>query len=160
MKIDFGTAAVGSIATLAFVVPIIMIYLNSKKREKKAFRTLKNLAEKHNGKLNQLDSCADIFIGIDTENKMLFALNLEESPENATIIELSEYKSCQAIETRNEYVLNNEKQTLISKLDLHFVAKNNGRDTKFVLFDLEKKSQLFGELQLAERICKSVNTLM
>lgn len=159
MEIDFSTAAIGFAAILAFVLPIAFIYSSTQKTKKQAFRLLESLASANNCALLQKEHFASFCMGIDNEKKMFFFVDTEiKSEQSSIVIKLENFNRCvidkETIEVKSETTTTIE----ITKLMLRFRGKEGHTDQQVVLYDGEKKAQVFGELQLAERWKKIIDT--
>ena len=160
MKMDLSTLFIGLISTLTFVLPFTLIYLNSKKRNAKAFYQLNKLAEQHNCQMQEKEIFAGLSFGIDTQKKVLFFVDSNENREQSKVLELENFAKCQINRVVKEFIVNNEKQSIITKIELLFTGKAGTKDEHIEIFDYEKKSQIFGELQLADRWNLRINYTM
>jgi hypothetical protein len=160
MKMDLSTIAIGVISTLAFVLPFTLMYINTKKRNTKAFEHLNKLAEQQNCVIHEKEVFAGLSLGIDKNKKALFFVNSNENQGMTKSIELSNFSKCLINRVNKEFVMNNEKQNIITNIDLIFIGKVGFNDEKIEIFDHEKKSQLFGELQLADRWHSKINAIV
>lgn len=160
MEMDLSTALIGIISVLAFAIPIAVIYINNKKREMKSFQKLHDLAARRNCAIQDKEIFVGMSIGLDKNNTALLFINSNENQEVSQFINLNNFSKCHVNRSVQEFNVNNDKQSQITKIELHFLGKTGVKDEKIEIFDYEKKSQLFGELQFAERWCSRINSIL
>jgi hypothetical protein len=161
MKTDWGTAIVGLVATLAFVAPFVTMYRKRVKKEKRMYNKLKTNAIQQNCSLSAHEFCGDFVIGIDESKEKVFFFKLIKDVEINQFVNLLEIQKCELI--KKERDLKNPSSSMYStqKVSLYFYSKDKKNpDTEFELFHEETNLQLSGELQLGEKWCSTINTLL
>lgn len=158
MKIDWGTAIVGLVATLAFVAPFVTMYRKRVKKEKRMYNNLKTNAIQQNSSLSAHEFCSDFVIGIDENKEKVFFFKLKKEEEINQFVDLSEIQKCELIKKGRD--LKNPSSSMYStqKVSLYFYSKDKKNpNTEFELFHEETNLQLSGELQLGEKWCNKIN---
>jgi hypothetical protein len=156
---DTGVIIISVIMLGAFVVPIILMQINRKKKEKKLQNSLKEFAKKHNCQISQLENCRDFVVGVDTQKKQFFYYKPanEKGKEVAKSIDLSGVQSCRVVNYSRSV---NNNGTVIDKLQLGFSPKVKTKPEILLdFYDAEKNMQMDGELLLLEKWTGILNKL-
>jgi hypothetical protein len=154
---DLGSAIIGAILIAIFVVPVILINKNSKKRDNKALQSLINIATEHNCIISKHEICSDFVIGIDEIKNFVFFFKQKNENAISQFVDLSEIRISQALKSTRAVKSKNENVTIIEKVKLSFIPKNKAKtEIKFDLYD-EDNVQPNGELQLVDKWSKLIN---
>ena len=65
MKTDIGIDIIGAIFSIIAILPIVMLIVNKKKREKKVLQSLSKIAAQNNCQIDQSETLGNFAIGID-----------------------------------------------------------------------------------------------
>lgn len=157
MELDLGTALIGLILTLAFVVPVIILFFSRSKRENKMLAILNETAAQHNCKINHYEFRGDFVLGIDGNRNFVFFLKQKKQESISQYVDLSQIQKCEVINKSKELKSDKTSIKFIERLELCFTPKNqNLKETKFELYDAELNTQLNGELQFADQWSKRI----
>ncbi|NUM50744.1 MAG: hypothetical protein HUU48_06470 [Flavobacteriales bacterium] len=154
---DTGIIIVGIILIVLSILPFVLAQRNRRKRERKLFQSLSNIATKQNCKITQYECSDDYIIGIDeTSNFLLFFKQIKDT-EFSQFLNLSEIQSCKTINISRT----NGSIKKIDRLELHFLSKTKKNpDTILELYSSDNRMQLGDDLLLVERWEKKINELL
>lgn len=155
---DWLTAIVGLISMLLFVVPFVIMYYNSKKKENNMLLRLKENAQQNECKISQHEFCGNFVLGIDEGRNFVFFFKKKKEEAISQFIDLAEIKSCHVVlKTRNS---DNDKgnHSIIERVELSFSPKNISKgEVRFELYDEEINMRLNGELQFVDKWANQIN---
>ncbi len=160
MEIDNGTAITGVITSMAFLLPIILLSFNNKKKKNKGFNKLKTFAKKENLTIHEQENCGSLFLGIDNMNRTLLVYDTTHEGDVINQAKLEDCVSCTVVKTYVEKSKENTGTAVISNIELVFENSKKQIFASIELFKLERHHQLFGELQLAEQWAAKINKLL
>ena len=156
MKTDIGIDIIGAIFSIIAILPIVMLIVNKKKREKKVLQSLSKIAAQNNCQIDQSETLGNFAIGIDKSKN--FAFFYKQDQEITQSVNLNEIQNCKVIKTIRTFKNKDGNQKEIEKLELSFIpiGKNNPEIT-FEFFNINVNSQLYGELQSIEKWSRLIN---
>ncbi len=158
---DLGTLEIAFVLVAICVVPFILMGRNKKKRDKELLQLLFDSAAKENCKITASEHLNDIAIGLDEANNKLFFFKKIEKNEIAQHVNLLEMKSCGILNSNRPMDTKKNKDIIIEKIGLSFTPlEKNKVHTVFEFFNSEETMLLSGELQLAQKWMKIVNTIL
>lgn len=156
---DTGTAIIAVIITMVGIIPLVLIGRSNKKREKKYFQIITNLAEENNYRITQYNIGSNFVIGIDTNANILFFCRTKKGIETTQIVSLTNVTGSRVINTTRMEYYNESKQSITDKLELAFDQKDSKNSV--ILFEFyniyDEGSSLNGELQLIDYWCRMIN---
>ncbi len=161
MKIDLGTAIIGSIAILICVIPFVVMHFKKLKKENKILQRLNEIALKQNCKISQHEFCGDFVLGIDEDKKFAFFLKFQKEESVPEFVDLSKIQKCQIFQKTKSMNGSSGNFEHTEQLYLNFIRKNkNEVDFEFELYDEETNMELSGEIQFAEKWVAKINELL
>jgi hypothetical protein len=129
--------------------------VSRRKREKQLLQTLVDYAKQNEGNITQHETVGDIIIGLDEKNNTVFFYSKNKNAETKQHIRLSDYKKCSVVSTTRDF--NSSK--VIDTVELSFTPIEKSKPIEeLLLFNTKYNLQLSGELQLAEKWAKLVNS--
>lgn len=159
MEIDLGTIIIGIVFILICITPLIIMHINKIRKNNKMLHLLAENAEKNNCKISQYEFYGDFVLGKDNEKDFVFFLKQNSSETTFQSVDLNEIQACKVAEKARSVKNNKDSTSIIEKLELCFIPKNKDKgETKFELFNELNNVQLTGELQLADKWSKQINT--
>jgi hypothetical protein len=159
MKTDWGTAVVGLVATIAFIAPFVVMYRKRVKREKRMYNSLKTNAKQQNTSIGEHEFCGDFAIGINDTQEQIFFFKNKKGEEINQFVNLSEIQKCELIKKGRE-IKSSSMHSTHSVSILFYTLDKKKPNTEFELFHEETNLQLSGELQLGEKWCNKINSLL
>ncbi|MGB5556067.1 MAG: hypothetical protein WBM83_15535 [Flavobacteriaceae bacterium] len=127
-----------SLALVAMVfVPFFLMSSIGKKETKKLKSIGKTSVSSHNLKISQQEIWADHYLGIDTDQKKLLYLQVNESDKKELLIDLKTVKDCNKIEKIQAIKTKDKIENRLERLDLEVIFKN-GTKTLLNFYDSEK----------------------
>lgn len=157
LKMDLGSTIIGAILLAIFIVPIILMNGNRKKRERKALQSLITIANQQNCMISKHEICSDFVIGIDETKNFVFFFKQKAEETISQYVDLSEIKISQAVKSTRTIKNKNRNTEITKRVKLSFIPKNKGKaETIFELYN-EENTELNGELQLADKWSKQIN---
>ena len=161
MKIDLGTAIIGSIVILICVIPFVVIHFKKLKKENKILQRLNDFANQNQGKISHHEFCGDFVLGIDESKKFAFFLKFQKEESVPEFVDLSEIEKCKILQKTKSVNGNSGNFEHTEQLNLGFIKKNRDNlDQKFELYDEEINRELTGEIQFAEKWVVKINDLL
>lgn len=161
MKIDLGTAIIGSIVILICVIPFVVIHFKKLKKENKILQQLNDLATQNHSKISQHEFCGDFVLGVDEHKKFVYFLKFQKEEATPEFVNLSEIQKCQIFQKTKTAKGSSGNFEHTEHLNLDFIRKNKIEEVlKFELYDEEKNRELSGEIQFAEKWVIKINDLL
>jgi len=161
MEIDWGTAIVGVVSLLIFIVPLALINYNRKKKETQMLQSLNTWASQQKCGITHHELCGDFALGIDQNKKVVFFIKQKKDETIQQLINLESIHSCQAAIKSQSHKHEGGNYTTTERIDLCFVSKEkNKSETNLELYNRQTNSQLSGELQFVENWAKQINALI
>lgn len=155
---DFDSLILGVAFILICASPFVLIYFNGKKTEKRTLQLLSRFATQNNSKLSQSESCGDFAIGLDETLKRLLFVKKNSDNDVSVCIDLNQMEACIPNTTR---IPSKNTTPTITYVGLGLVPQGNkGKETTLIFYDERINTQLTGELQLAEKWSKNINSLL
>lgn len=153
---DTATIIIAAILIGLSIIPFTLMARGRRKEEREQLQALSNLANKYNCQISQHEICGNFGIGIDDSKNSLFYYEktkdaiIEEFIDLTTVLKCDVYKTTRTIAAVND--------TLIDRLELCFspILKNKP-DVMLEFFNIDSRSHLNGELQIAEKWSKLIN---
>lgn len=157
MDIDLGTAIIGAVLIFICILPFAIMYYKRVKNENKMLQALKEFAEQNKSKIDEHECCGDFIIGFDKDKKQVLFFKQIKERTLSQLVELSAVKNCSVQQKgRAAGAIGVTKQ-----VELSFSPKDkNKAEIKLPLYEEEVNAQLSGELQLADKWSKTINTLL
>lgn len=152
---DLGTGLTALIMLAVCVLPFIVMNQKKQKRIKHLKQTFTDFAKETNHTIGEYDICGGIVIGLDSTSSTLYFVK-----ENATTnVKINlEIKNISSVSTDKTHL---NETSAFDKIALTFSLKDNASKlTQFVLFDSDDRLQLDGELQLAEKWQKTIQSMI
>ena len=156
-KMDLGTIIAGIFMTAVCILPFVIMRRNRQKREKQLLNAISEIADGHNCKITQHETCANKVLGLaeNDEALLFFKKGKEQDVDVKVFIDLSRIRKCSVLNTKRVI---NSAESIIERLELSFTSVNTREDyISIELFNLKEDYQLDGELQLAERWATMIN---
>lgn len=154
-----GSLLLGVILTLIIVFPLIMLQLKKQKQKKKMLHALATLVAQKNATLADPVFCSDFVMGLDPEKKVLGFYRNSHEGEESLLVDLKEYKQCNADIRREATGNSGLNGSAVSRIDLVFTPRDGSKkDLRLELYDSNKSFQLSGELLLAEEWCQKLKS--
>lgn len=152
------TLVIGTLITLLCIIPFILAIKKNSKNKNFISQSLKILAETKNKMLSEIDTCRDIGISISSDNQYLFFIRLNESSAQTEIIEMSKFSKCEINQVKSN---KSSELTIFQKIELKLIPKSTKENhISLLLYETMEYTQLNGELQLAEKWNKRINSLL
>jgi hypothetical protein len=152
---DLGTTLIGAIISIICLLPFVLMAVSRRKREKQLLQTLVDYANEYEGNITQHETVGDIIIGLDEKSNTVFFYTKNKIAETKQYIRLADYKKCNVVSTTRDF--NNSK--VIDTVELSFIPiEKTTPIEELSLFNTKYNLQLSGELQLAEKWAKLVNS--
>lgn len=161
MKIDLGTAVIGSIAILICVIPFVVIHFKKLKKENKILQRLNDLASQNHSKISQHEFCGDFVLGVDEPKKFVYFLKFQKEKAAPEFVNLSEIEHCQIFQKTKSVNGSSGNFEQIEHLELGFVRRNKSEDDlKLELYNEETNMEFSGEIQFAQKWAVKINALL
>lgn len=145
---DTGIIIVGIILIALSILPFVLAQRNRRKRERKLFQSLSNIATKQNCEITQYECSDDYIIGIDETSNFLFFFKQIKDTKVSQFLNLSEIQHCKTINISRT----NGSIKKIDKLELSLLSSSNSKANIILeLYNSEERMQLGDDLQLVER---------
>lgn len=155
---DSGSTLIGIIALALFIVPLFIVYLNSKKTQNKMLQALKDQAQQYNCKISQHEFCGDFVMGIDMKENFVFFAKQNKEDVAFQFIDLSTVQLCQITKKTRTVKTRSENVTVTERVELKFTPdKPDQNETIFELYNDDVRMQLSGELQCADKWSNLIN---
>ncbi len=152
---DLGTTLIGAIILIICLLPFILMGISRRKREKQLLQTLVDYAKQNGGNITQHETTGDFIIGMDEKTNAVFFYKKNKNAETTQHLHLADYKKCSVVSTTRDF--NNSK--VIDTVELSFIPIEKSKPIEeLLLFNTKENLQLSGELQLAEKWAKLVNS--
>jgi len=152
---DLGTTLIGGIILIICLLPFILMGISRRKREKQLLQTLVDYAKQNGGNITQHETVGDFIIGMDEKTNTVFFYKKNKNGETTQHLHLADYKKCSVVSTTRDF--NNSK--VIDTVELSFIPIEKSKPIEeLLLFNTKENLQLSGELQLAEKWAKLVNS--
>ncbi len=148
---ETGIAIVTAIIIAIVIIPIALMQIGTKKRNKQLLNKLEAMASQNKGKITDYDTHKTFAIGFDhLANHVYFYKNTPDA-EITQDIDLKKIRNCEIV--RQTTRARNGKQTneVLEKLLLAFKPYNGGATQHIELYDAEESFQLSGELDIATK---------
>ena len=155
---DTATIIISLVFFGAFAVPLIILGVRRKAKEKKFLNVLFQFAESNGGKIGEFDFWKDTSIGIDRDLRMLFFVRKKGGEDQKTAIKLSEIQQCKLNNISRASHAHNVNGKVVDRLELVFKYNTPGvPDTVLEFYNSSTDSlTLVNELQLIEKWNKIV----
>ena len=154
---DIQNTIMGTVIIIICFLPIILITVRRKQREKQKFIELQNIAQQNGSNINDFEFCGDFTIGLDTVNSKVFFLNSGEKADSQQI-DLLEIKDVYADNKSRIMSADNESISILKTIDLCFNPQNKTQPTiKLSLYDDSVNPQLGDELKFGEKWSHKLN---
>tara|TARA_R110000868_G_scaffold243515_1_gene499525 strand:- start:621 stop:1112 length:492 start_codon:yes stop_codon:yes gene_type:complete len=155
---DQGSTIIGLIILALCIIPFIIIRRNKIKRERLMLKSLTDLANLHNCKINEHELCGDYAIGIDKLKNYLFFYKKMKDKETTQFINLESINSCKILNSSRTIKNKQEKYHVIDRLSLSLKPNLEHKKEQILeFFNSDYNSQTYGELQSIEKWLKLVN---
>jgi len=161
MEMDWGTAIIGLIAVLVFIIPFVIMYFKRVNNENRMLQYLCEIAQQRSCKISQQEFCGDFVLGIDQDKNYVFIFKQGKEGPVSQYVDLSEVKLCQVIKKTRIVKSYQGSPATIERIELGFIPSNkNIGETRFVLYDEDENTQLSGELQFADKWTNLLNAML
>ncbi|MCO6494883.1 MAG: hypothetical protein J5I91_04265 [Bacteroidetes bacterium] len=129
-----GTIITGLIIVLVCIIPIILMFLNSRIKKRKIITLLNSLAKQENKEISQFDVWKSNAIGIDQNHSHIFAIRKMSDGLLQYSINLNEVKSCKLINRNKTTSFEGGSTTMIEQLSLQFFFKEGIKPEQVIDF--------------------------
>lgn len=156
---DLGVTLIGVLTVALCAMPFIITYRSRKKKEKQFLLSLNEIAKQHDCIITQYEVFGNFTIGIDeSKNFVFFVLNAQEELKQQQYVDLSTIKTCEI--TKN-HRLTSKKEKVIDRLSLNLDFVDKSKPNVILdFYNSDVSYQLNGEIQLAEKWNKLINTML
>ena len=157
MKIDGANIVVLILFMALFGLPFVLDRMRQKRKKLQLISSLNGLAEAHQSKVHQHDTCAGIALGLDQDRNLLFHIDQREGATPSGHIDLSQVRSCRVVKAeRNAKGVHADAR--LERVELSFVPKDPGKGAMgLVLFDSSSGNLMAGEEQFADKWSQVIN---
>jgi len=156
---DLSTTLIGLAILLFCVIIFAILTRNNNKKEKQLLQSLKDLAEKNNGRITLFDTWNNSAFGIDDNTNIVFAIKTINNAPISYQVPLAEISHCRVINIKSSKSTEDDNFRPVEKLQLAFTHHDKNKPE--VIFDFYNAandySLLNGELQLIEKWRKIAN---
>ncbi|MBN1821268.1 MAG: hypothetical protein JXR31_02515 [Prolixibacteraceae bacterium] len=155
---DISVAITGMVLLSAFIIPVIIININSKKKAKGKINRLKSQFLLLGLEPGEYDLWNTYMIGADSQKNIVVYISGDNDHQDVKIIELLQVKKC---EVRNSSHLAETKtgnQPVSDSVGLMISFRDEKRESTYLeFFNAEKEAQLDTELILAKKWVEIMN---
>jgi hypothetical protein len=153
---DLETIIIGILSLTFFIVPIVLIQRNNKKKKGMLLQDFRQLAGQQQLSISQHDSWDTIYtIGIDSDQKKLLYTRKREGKDQEIVIDLAEVSQCRVNNLSRE--TNGNK--VIDRIELAFLPRHAKQPEQTLEFySREESLNLSEELKLSEKWHAIVNS--
>lgn len=157
---DSGAAIFGIIISSFIIVPIVMLGMYKRKREKRLVKAIFDLAASQQGTISQHDYWANSSIGIDQSNNKLYFVQDARLHNAVLMINLADVQKSRFINASRTIRSNESNIIVTDKLELGLsMLDKNSEEIILSFYDATKDSlTLAGELQLITKWNDLINT--
>ena len=156
---DLGTLITACILLAVCTLPFVLMNRKKQKRVKELFTNFSEMIQSKGLQLGQYDVCGDIVIGMDANSSRLFYYKKHKETASNMEIEINSIANCNVSKIYSDGSNVSNDNTSIDKITLLFALKSSSvKEKSIVLFDDDDNLQLDGELQLAEKWSKLIQT--
>ncbi len=151
---DLGTAIIGAFFISLVFLPIVLMVLNGKKKEKKMLQLLHSAAHQQNGHVSKHELFGDFAIGIDDSMNLVFYVKQSGNTVLVESVNLAEIQSCKVLNSSKFY---GEYKT-VEQLDLCLTGNAKNRiEIKLPFFAAGSNNQIREELKSIENWSRTIN---
>ncbi len=156
---DLSSSIIGAILLAVCVLPLVLLGRKSGKKEKVLLRMLQAEAQQEGCIVNTYEFSGDCVIGLDETANQLFFAKKTDKEESSKSVKLNEIQNCRLITTGELAKNTDSSQRTMETLGLAFRSvKKETPEFTLEFFNTQDSIQLNGELQLAEKWVRIVNT--
>lgn len=150
---DINSTLIGIIIIAICVLPIIILSINKKRKNRKNRQLLIDFAKEKGCIIHQYEVCGNYLIGLDEVKNFVFFKS-----ENIQFVDLSEIKNCTIRNFSKRVEGKSGSYSIPDSLSLCFIPNNKNRSEEcFEFFNSDNNSQLVGELQSIEKWHKIIS---
>jgi len=150
---DLSTTLIGLAILFFCVIIFVILTRNSNKKEKQLLQSLRELAEKNNGRITLFDTWNNSAFGIDDNTNIVFAIKIINNAPISYQVPLTEISHCRVINIKSSKSTEDDNFRPFEKLQLAFSYHDKNKAE--IIFDFYNASNdyslLNGELQLIEK---------
>lgn len=155
---DLGSAIFGAISIMLCVLPFVIMNRKKKKKEKRIFRFLSEIAVQKNCQIDQYEVFGQLAIGIDEKRKFAFFYKQTKNGAEEHSVDLGDVQRCKVIKTTRTVRNKEANHYIIDRLELSFVpSARNEPEIKWEFFNSDISIRVSGELQLIEKWSLLIN---
>ena len=132
---------------------LVFILFYGKKQDTKSSSLLKEIARKHNLKLDKKESASSLLLGLDKKNNTLIVVEPKNN-EDPLVIDLRQVVSCE-VQVKSTSHEKQDKDLISLML---FKKNDRSRATEIIFYDksdIETRNRL-GQIEMARRWCQYV----
>ncbi|WP_421894592.1 hypothetical protein [Marinoscillum sp.] len=158
---ELGTTIIGLGATALCIVPFVLMYRSTRKKEHDLINGLKVIASSYNREVSVHDCGIDFAVGMSSANDFVFFYKKRSEQTVEQCVPLNAIRKCRVDSTQRSVKTKNGHDTVTDKLALTFIPKDNSiAACQFDFYNSEDHSQLNGELQLIKKWETQINALL
>ena len=156
---DLGTVITSCILLAVCTLPFVLMNRKKQKRIKELVSNFSDIIKSKGLEVGQYDVCGDIVIGMDSNSAHVFYYKKHKETASNMEIEMNSIANCNVSKIYSDGSNVAHDNTSIDKITLLFALKSSAsKEKSIVLFDDDDNLQLDGELQLAEKWSKLIQT--
>ncbi|WP_215224025.1 hypothetical protein [Echinicola shivajiensis] len=159
---EIESTVMGLVGLALCIIPFVLLQRSRKKKEQELLGGLNAIADIANNELDISDFGFEFAIGVSADKSHVFYYKKTNEKVQEESIALEMVENC-TIHTVNRLItVKDKKESIIEKLELIFLLKNNAK-SRLEFFNGEEKSQLTGEMDLIKKWesiihqCMSIN---
>lgn len=159
---ELGTAIVGIIVTLICTVPIVILNIKKRNKEKTILNVLNKIASENNSQIDEYEIWNQSAIGLDNNSAYIFYTSLINENQISNSVNLSDVEKTKVNSIYRSVKTDDRTYNIIDKLELEFIYKNKNSAEKVLEFYNSNTNRLTlaGELQIAEKWSNKINALI
>lgn len=160
-KMDLTTLLIGVAALAIFIVPVLMIQVANRRRDKRRIKAFKQLAAQNGLTLTKYDTWGESCIGVDEEKKKVYFSTGSNGQASSTLVNLSDVQTCSVSSDGKSLKTKEYNSALTERVSLDFWNGNGKQPEKsFLFFDKSIDSTLTDELLLAQKWEKIISDII
>jgi len=136
---------------LLITAVILLMGVDSRKKQKELFSHLENFAVQHQGHVTEYDTAKNFAIGMDNRTNHIYFYKKTPKVEIHQDIDLGKMRSCTV--DKKVHTKRNGKNTneVLDAIQLAFLPAGDALPEFLELFDADENSQVSGELEIADK---------
>ncbi len=157
MEMDFGSAIVGTISVIIFILPIILMNRNKKNKTKLLLGELQNIASQYQSEIDQYETFNSFAIGIDSYHKLAYFYKDGKMQSRKYHIDLTKIRECKP-EVISRTIKDGKRiNKVIDSVALQLIPVSESKPIQLEFYNADEGLQLNGELKAIEKWSKVIN---